>query len=569
MKFRYSLIFLTLMVLLIALPCSVFAESYSGLRQEYQQLMKSSQLQRQRSNWDKLIVRFDRFVIQYPRDKQIEKALFLRAKLWDGLSSASGRRSDARKAIEHYKNMVERFPQSRLADDALFLAARIAENQLKDKSSAYGLYRQLVTQMPAGDMAGEAKKKLDILPVPVERQQKVVKDQSQHNYRSVGDSHRLAKIRYWSGPEYTRVVLDLSAPVVAKPNYLKGENPRLYFDLLYTKVAADLPLVVTVGNGLIKQVRASQFDEQRTRVVLDLNRIAEYKLVTLKNPHRLVIDIKGQPVRVELSKQPPGKQNVVVAADDSIASILDSSSDRQVALHVPQEMHDEGIHLIVVDAGHGGRDPGAIGPNNTYEKNVTLAMAKALAKRLRQKMRVKVLLTRSDDRYLALRERTEYANQVGADLFISLHANATANGKAYGVETYFLNLSKNNQAAEVAARENGTTLQEVGNLEAILFDLMANAKINESSRLAAEVQQSLVSGLRPHYSRVKDHGVKQGPFHVLLGATMPSVLIEAGFISNPRDEKRLVSAGYQQKVAAAIVKGVMNYSVTTDQVAKR
>ena len=569
MKFRYSLIFLTLMVLLIALPCSVFAESYSGLRQEYQQLMKSSQLQRQRSNWDKLIVRFDRFVIQYPRDKQIEKALFLRAKLWDGLSSASGRRSDARKAIEHYKNMVERFPQSRLADDALFLAARIAENQLKDKSSAYGLYRQLVTQMPAGDMAGEAKKKLDILPVPVERQQKVVKDQSQHNYRSVGDSPRLAKIRYWSGPEYTRVVLDLSAPVVAKANYLKGENPRLYFDLLYTKVAADLPLVVTVGNGLIKQVRASQFDEQRTRVVLDLNRIAEYKLVTLKNPHRLVIDIKGQPVRVELSKQPPGKQNVVVAADDSIASILDSSSDRQVALHVPQEMHDEGIHLIVVDAGHGGRDPGAIGPNNTYEKNVTLAMAKVLAKRLRQKMRVKVLLTRSDDRYLALRERTEYANQVGADLFISLHANATANGKAYGVETYFLNLSKNNQAAEVAARENGTTLQEVGNLEAILFDLMANAKINESSRLAAEVQQSLVSGLRPHYSRVKDHGVKQGPFHVLLGATMPSVLIEAGFISNPRDEKRLVSAGYQQKVAAAIVKGVMNYSVTTDQVAKR
>lgn len=569
MKFRYSQIFIALLVLLVTVPVSVYAENYTVLRQDYQQLMTSSQMQRQRNNWEKLIVRFDDFVTQHPRSEKLDKALFLRARLWDGLSSASGSRSDARKAIDQYKEMVERFPQSRLADDALFLAGSIAEGQLKDQSAAYGLYQQLVTQVPAGDMAREAQKKLALLPAPEKPQQKAFTDQNQHNYQSVGDSPRLAKIRYWSGPEYTRVVLDLTAPVVAKPNYLKGENPRLYFDLLYTKVAADLPLTVTIGNGLIKQVRTSQFDEQRTRVVLDLNRVADYKLVTLENPHRVVIDVQGQPVGVGLNRKFPGKQGVSVAADDSIASILGSSSDHQATLHVPQEMHDEGIHLIVVDAGHGGKDPGAIGPHKTYEKNVTLAMAKALAKKLRQQMKVKVLLTRSDDRYLALRERTKYANQVGADLFISLHANASANSKAYGIETYFLNLSKNNQAADVAARENGTTLQEVGNLEAILFDLMANAKINESSRLAAKVQQSLVAGLHSHYSRIKDHGVKQGPFYVLLGATMPSVLIESGFISNPREEKRLTSSAYQQRVAAAIVKGVMKYSETIDRVAKR
>ena len=465
--------------------------------------------------------------------------------------------------------MVERFPQSRYADDALFRAGSIAEDQLKDQSAAYSLYQQLVTQVPAGDMTREAQKKLALLPVPKKPQQKKVLAQDQHNYQSVGDSPRLTKIRYWSGPEYTRVVLDLSAPVVAKPNYLKGENPRLYFDLLYTRLAADLTPTVTIGNGLIKQVRTSQFDEQRTRVVLDLNRFAEYKMVTLENPHRLVVDIIGKPVLVALNQQHSATPKRSVAADDSIASILDSSSDRQVALHVPQEKHDEGIHLIVVDAGHGGKDPGAIGPHKTYEKNVALAIAKSLAKQLRQKMKVKVLLTRSDDRFLPLHERTEYANQVGADLFISLHANASPNGKAYGIETYFLNLSKNSQAAEVAARENGTTLQEVGNLDAILFDLMANAKINESSRLAAEVQQSVIAGLRSHYSHIKDHGVKQGPFHVLLGATMPSVLIETGFISNPREEKRLTSANYQKRIAAAVVKGVMNYSETVDQVAKR
>jgi len=574
MNLKHFLPFIVLLLLLVTIPDGAIAEKYSALRHDYQQLIKSSQLQRQRTNWEKLIKRFDHHIAQYPHDENMEKALFLLARTWDGLSKASGSRPDARKAIDHYIDMVDRFPQSSLADDALFLAGQASEYRLKDKAAAYSHYQRLVAQVPAGDMAGEAQKRLALLPVPVVTKPQMEKppvaaEQNRHNYQAVGDSPRLEKIRYWSGPEYTRVVLDLTAPVVAKPHYLKGENPRLYFDLLYTKLSADLPATVPIRNGLVKQVRSSHFDAQRTRVVLDLNRVAEYKLATLKNPHRLVIDIKGSPLQVGLTAQQPGKQESPAAADDSIASILDTASDRQVVLHIPQKMADEGIHLIVVDAGHGGKDPGAIGPNNTYEKNVVLKMAKVLAKALRQQLGVKVLLTRSSDRYLKLRERTEYANQVGADLFISLHANATSNGKAYGLETYFLNLSKNNQAAEVAARENGTTLQEVGNLEAILFDLMANAKINESSRLAAEVQQALVAGLRPHYSRINDLGVKQGPFHVLLGATMPSVLIEMGFISNTREEKRLASANYQKRVAAGIVKGVKNYSATINQVAQR
>ena len=569
MKLKFPLLLMLFLVFLIAIPSGVLAEDFTALRHDYQQLVKSSQLQRQRTNWEKLIVRFDRFTLQQTRDKNIEKAFFLLARTWDGLSKASGSRRDAEEAVNHYLDMAERFPHSRLTDDALFLAAQIAEQQLNDKVVAYNFYLQLIKQVPDGDMVGEAQKNLDRLPVPAEKKPAIVYQPKQPSYQTVGDAPRLVKIRYWSGPAYTRIVLDLTAPVVMKPHYLKGENPRLYFDLLYTKLGADLPAIIPIRNGLVKQVRSSRFDEQRTRVVIDLNRVADYKLTALENPQRLVIDIKGQPLQVGLSSEPPKNKAVVPAADDSIALILSNSSDRQPALHVPQQMHDEGIHLIVVDAGHGGKDPGAIGPHKIYEKNVVLKMAHTLAKALRQQMGVKVLLTRSDDRYLQLRERTEYANQVGADLFISLHANATKNGKAYGVETYFLNLSKNNQAAEVAARENGTTLQEVGNLEGILFDLMANAKINESSRLAAEVQQALVAGLRPHYSRVRDLGVKQGPFHVLLGATMPSILIESGFISNYREEKRLTSANYRKRVAAGIVKGVKKYAATLDQVAKQ
>ncbi len=565
MLFLRLSIVLSVFLLSLVQVHSVAAESYSEIRNDYHRLTKSSQLQRQRSNWEKIIRRFERYVQQYPEAADAEKALFLKARTWDGLSSASGGQEDAREAIGQYLEMVDRFPHSRLADDALFSAGQIAEHRLKDLTAAYRYYRWLIDQLPQGDMVKQAKDSLLYLPEPPPEVAPPVKNTA---YSATADSPRLEKIRYWSGPEYTRVVFDLTAPVIAKPHLLKGDKPRLYFDLLYTDLAPQLQPDVPILNGVVQRVRASRFDEQRTRVVLDLYREFEYKVVTLENPYRLVVDLLGSTTKtgsattVDAAKH-PGR------ADDSIANILNKVPDQQPVLHVPQQSKDEGIHLIVVDAGHGGRDPGAVGPNNILEKDVTLKMAKALASALRKQLGVKVLLTRSDDRFLELRERTAYANRVGADLFISLHANASPTRKAYGLETYFLNLSKNNQAAEVAARENGTSLQDVSNLEAILFDLMANAKINESSRLAAKVQQAMVAGLRPHYSRIKDLGVRQGPFHVLLGATMPSVLVEAAFISNTREEKRLASKDYQRKVADAIVKGVKDYAATIDQVAKR
>lgn len=560
-RLYFCLVFLFLST--IQVP-TVAAEQYSEIRTDYYHLLKSAQLQRQRVNWEKMIRRFELYLQQSPTSANAEKAQFLKARTWDGLSLASGGTEDAREAIVHYLEMVDQFPTSRLADDALFAAGQIAEYRLKDRSAAYRYYRWLLDQMPQGDMAKLAKERLLHLPKPAPEKAPPIKKTA---YSTIADSPRLKKIRYWSGPEYTRVVFDLSAPIIAKPHLLKGEKPRLYFDLLYTDLATQLQTEVPIYNGLVQRVRANRFDEQRTRVVLDLYRETDYKIVTLENPYRLVVDLLGAPQQtgIELSSTTAH----IKRADDSIANILNKVPNQHPVLHVPQQSKDEGIRLIVIDAGHGGRDPGAVGPNKVLEKDVTLGLAKALASAIRQQLGIKVLLTRTDDRYIELRERTAYANRVGADLFISLHANASKTRKVYGVETYFLNLSKNNQAAEVAARENGTSLQDVGNLEAILFDLMANAKINESSRLAAKVQQAMVAGLRPHYSRIKDLGVRQGPFHVLLGATMPSVLVEAAFISNVREEKRLASKTYQKRVADAVVRGIKSYSSTIERIAKR
>ena len=169
-------------------------------------------------------------------------------------------------------------------------------------------------------------------------------------------------------------------------------------------------------------------------------------------------------------------------------------------------------------------------------------------------------MTRSSDSYLTLEERTAIANTKNADLFISIHTNSHRNRRASGIETYFLNLATDDEAIRVAAIENATSTKNISDLQNILYDLVQNAKINESSRLAGHVQGSMIKHLkRLRYSRINDKGVKQAPFYVLLGAQMPAVLVETSFISNPRECKRLVNPKYQERLCEAIVDGIKQY----------
>lgn len=168
-------------------------------------------------------------------------------------------------------------------------------------------------------------------------------------------------------------------------------------------------------------------------------------------------------------------------------------------------------------------------------------------------------MTRSTDVFIPLEERTAIANKVNADLFVSIHANASLNRGASGIETYYLNLAKTEKAAQLAARENGTSLEKVSLLQAILFDLMANYKLNDSAHLAEEVQKALYRKLHGQYPSTRNLGVKQGPFYVLVGATMPSILVETAFISNEAEEERLKDSSYQEQAAEGILEGVKGY----------
>ena len=218
-----------------------------------------------------------------------------------------------------------------------------------------------------------------------------------------------------------------------------------------------------------------------------------------------------------------------------------------------------GIGRIVLDPGHGGKDSGAISPSGMREKDVALNIAKMLKVTLERETGCQVLLTRSTDRYLTLAERTAFANAKKADVFVSIHVNASENRALAGVETYFLNLASDPQAARVAALENASAHRRMSELQSILKDLVLKSKTSESSRLAHDVQNRIVARLRERYKDTRDLGVKQAPFLVLVGAEMPAILVETAFLSNEQEEIRLTDTTFQDALSRGIAAGVATY----------
>jgi N-acetylmuramoyl-L-alanine amidase len=218
------------------------------------------------------------------------------------------------------------------------------------------------------------------------------------------------------------------------------------------------------------------------------------------------------------------------------------------------------IGRIVIDAGHGGHDTGAIGPTGYREKDLVLDVALRLGRLLEQKLGAEVIYTRDDDTFIPLEERTNIANQAGADLFLSIHANFSSDTAARGVETYYLNFSASDEALEVAARENATSQKTVHELQDLVQNIALKEKIDESREFAADIQHSLWLGEVAKSPGLRNRGVKKAPFIVLIGAHMPSVLAEISFVSNAADERKLRTAEYRQRIAESLYRGISRYA---------
>jgi N-acetylmuramoyl-L-alanine amidase len=369
----------------------------------------------------------------------------------------------------------------------------------------------------------------------------------------------LNEMKHWSNPDYTRISLELDRDITWESHELgkgtPGKPGRVYIDINHARLGRNIR-DITIDDGLLKGARFGQYRADVVRVVLDTQNIKDYKVFPLSDPTRLIIDVRGERP-AEISRLEPS----VSSAPDPLAELrLD---ERPAVIEKKPRTQKRPtiskIRRIVVDPGHGGHDPGAVGPGGLQEKEVVLAIGLKLRELLKDELGLDVVMTRSTDIFIPLEERTAIANKVNADLFLSVHANAAPNRNAAGIETYYLNLAKTEKAAQLAAKENGTSLEKVSVLQAILFDLMANYKLNDSAHLADEVQKALFKKTHTHYADVKNLGVKQGPFYVLVGATMPSILVETAFLSNAQEEARLNDPAYRDLTAEGILDGVRAY----------
>jgi len=371
----------------------------------------------------------------------------------------------------------------------------------------------------------------------------------------------LSDIKHWSNPDYTRVSLELDKDTTWEAHELgkgtPGKPGRVYIDINRSRLGRNVK-DITIGDGLLKGARVGQYRNDVVRVVLDTENIKDFKIFPLSDPARLIIDVRGER-RTEISR---------LEASISAASEPTPDKKREEVIVIERKAKPvqknvlSKIRRIVVDPGHGGHDPGAIGVTGVQEKDVVLAVGLKLRELLKDELGLDVVMTRSTDVFIPLEERTAIANKVNADLFISVHANAAANRNASGIETYYLNLAKTEKSAQLAAKENGTSLEKVSILQAILFDLMANYKLNDSAHLAEEIQKALHKKVKGHFADVKNLGVKQGPFYVLVGATMPSILVETAFLSNVQEESRMKKQSYLDMNAEGIMEGVRSYIST-------
>ena len=581
----------------------------------YNQLKTNAKLSASRDNWLKGAGNFRRIYLAEPKSDYAPACLFMLGRLYFDMYKAFGKGIDLGESISYYRDVGSLFPGHRFADDAYYAVGIILLDEVNDPRRAAKSFEKIVSEYQGGDMHAQAETKLKILTKDFDIPLPTV---------MVGNSQlmkltNVLPVKYWSSNDYTRVVIKTSGPVTYREELLEeiGKQPRrLYIDFLESYIEPRFRSPVPIEDGLLQRVRTGQYTTDTVRVVLDIESISSYKIFSLPDPFRVVIDVRGENKKPSKSRAitrkqspdhlslSPNSRGTAAGSDTQMPgqnklepSPLDNSGigneDKKVVSvivlndkkkkHVAEKNNGNnleyserqdttvnsrislaqqlglGVGRIVIDPGHGGKDPGALA-FGLKEKDIVLKVAKNLAHHLKKDMNADVILTRDSDTFLPLEERTAIANTNDADLFISLHINAHPSPEVKGFETYFLNLSTNDEAMRVAARENATSAHQMSDLEDILSDIMQNSKINESSRLAQQVHNSIANGLDTPPYTIKNMGVKQAPFYVLIGAGMPAILIELAFISNPEDARLLGDDTFIDKMTGEISKGILEYA---------
>ncbi len=522
-------------------------------------------------------------------------------------------RDAMRQVVAAYRQVVLRHPKSGYCDDALWFAAQLAADTFvrhgdeRDRKAALQLIDSLAREYPTSSFVRGVKAErarvtamvASAAPAkpadaPAARPAGAAAAQPADSAAAqppeaagapVAETVLVRDVRRLTEGAAAIVEIEMDGPVQFREERLYHPS-RVFFDLAKTRTTDALrDATLSFDSGAIRQVRIGRHPNDMTRIVMDTAENARCVSRLAPAPYRLVVTCGSEAgpaaapgpsaasappaAAAEAPKPAAAPPTVVVVPTAPVAGPAAQPGAPAPAAPAPPSANARGgfsmarqlglrVGRIVIDAGHGGRDPGAPGPGYT-EAHLTLDIALRLEKLLEKEPGVEVVLTRRKDEYVGLQERTAIANREGADLFLSIHANASRNRTARGVESYLLNFASTPDAAAVAARENASSTLTMSHLNDLVKQIALNSKLDESRDLARLVQTAMVRKLRPSNQQLKDLGVKQAPFVVLVGAAMPSVLVEVSFLSHKQEGRLLGTGAYRQRIAEALLDGVRRY----------
>ena len=521
-----------------------------------------------------------------------------------------------RTVVAQYDLLVRTYPTSGYCDDALWQAGQLSLDayrkfgDVRDRDTGRQLLRAIASEYRSSKFAARVPDQLartTVTPEPPPQPLSPPPPPPAPTRQGPSAVARIAEIRDIRRavlPDVVRVIIELDGEVAFHEERLPNP-PRIFIDLTPARATAallDRTMRFDGDRELVREIRLGRHPNDTTRIVLEAAGVSSFSVYPLYSPYRLVIDsVRSVPATTAATPAPPPPATLslasrpptglrpptptpailpsraltpgplTVSSPGPVAALPASPASRATPrpLAAPPATNTTGgfsvarqlglgVSRVVIDPGHGGHDPGADGGGVT-EAELVLDIALRLEKLLARVPGTEVVLTRRTNEFVSLQERTAIANRVRADLFLSIHANASSNKQARGVETYFLNMATSPTAEAVAARENATSGQAMADATKLVNAILQNSKRDESRDLAAVVQRAMVQKLRPANKNVRDLGVKQAPFVVLIGAAMPSVLSEVSFLTNTQDAKLLRTSSYRDRIADALFEAVRSY----------
>jgi len=525
--------------LLVLAPLDAWAgkpeTAYAQARADYLKLRGDEKLRKFRHHWQNAQKKLEKAAQGLGSGELGAEAYFTLGELCSDLSRFSSQREDLEAAEAAFEKVTSQWPRHRLADDAALARAKLLE-QSGDLAAA----RRALESAPDGDRKKEIAALLQKLPAP-----RVDKPADRSSKAA------LAK------PTEKPLAAEKSEP--AAPKKHADDVEKLDSDDRSAMGEAIRKAILTRDGRRVapEESRPTALPRREPERLADEE--DEAAGPALRFPRLSELQERLRDVRVGPAAKEPKLDDPL--ARSRLKQMVKDGAQSELTL---AEQLGLKMRRVIIDAGHGGHDTGAIGPTGVQEKDVALAIALKTAKKLSD-AGLEVVLTRDDDTFVRLEDRSRLANQQRGDLFVSIHCNAAPSRGLRGVETYSLNTSSDRYSVRLAARENATAERGVSDLQLILADLATKANTTESQRLAGRVQRSMVGALAEHNKGLRDLGTKEALFYVLLGAKMPSILVETSFISNPDEEKLLASDAYQADVAAAIADAVEGYVSDRDE----